>query len=170
MRQRLTTQAPLGGLTLWYNTGTERPICFPVLLFDNLKRYADMRIPTRLPASGKAYSCYCASCGIRNRRQSDRVTLTYKETQVQTDWQGMRDYFASKLGQFVSFAYVNRKGDTVRGFGIVEQVLNAHVLLKTKTVRGYASFDYENMTVLRSQFSYESPLVGEESEEYRVEI
>lgn len=89
---------------------------------------------------------------------------------MKTDWQGMRDYFASKLGQFVSFAYVNRKGDTVRGFGIVEQVLNAHVLLKTKTVRGYASFDYENMKVLRSQFSYESPLVGGESEEYRVEI
>lgn len=159
-----------GGLPGWCIIHARKPIRLSDSLFDNLKCTLERVYPTTLATVAKGYCRYCSASGIRNNRQSDRVTLTYKGTQVKTNWQGMRDYFASKVGQFISFAYVNRKGDTVRGFGIVEQVLNAHVLLKTKTVRGYASFDYENMTVLRSQFSYESPLVGEESEEYRVEI
>lgn len=94
-------------------------------------------------------------------------------------WQVMRDYFASKLGQFVSFAYVNAKGDTIRGFGVVEQVLPAHVLLKTKTIRRYASFDYHRMPTLMRDMGVKvnhpmqagfSPSCGEESEAERVEI
>lgn len=95
-------------------------------------------------------------------------------------WEPMREYFTQRQGEFVSFTYVNAKGERVKGFGIVEQVLPAHVLLKTKTVRRYASFDYCRMpTLMRDmgiqvnhplQAGYVPPSMGGESEEYRVEI
>lgn len=94
-------------------------------------------------------------------------------------WEPLREWFRSREGSFVSFAYVNAKGDTVRGFGVVDSVLPAHVLLKTKTVRRYASFDYHRMPTLMREMGVEvnhpmqagfSPSCGEESEAERVEI
>lgn len=95
-------------------------------------------------------------------------------------WESLRDYFRSRQGAAVNFAYVNAKGNSIRGFGIVYLVCDAHVVLKTRTARGYASFDYFRMpTLMRDmgiqvnhplQAGYVPPSMGGESEEYRVEI
>lgn len=95
-------------------------------------------------------------------------------------WESLREYFRSRQDTAVSFAYVNAKGDSIRGFGIVYLVCDAHIVLKTRTARGYASFDLCRMPSLMRQFGIEinnpmqagfiPPSVGEESEECRVEI
>lgn len=94
-------------------------------------------------------------------------------------WEPLREWFRSRQGAAVNFAYVNAKGNSIRGFGIVYLVCDAHVVLKTRTARGYASFDYHRMPTLMREMGVEvnhpmqagfSPSCGEESEAERVEI